>query len=62
MFNSISNLEFNAFSDFAPYNPPGLFFKLFRPWIDLSGEPCPIGPSPDNKPKIKAERRKYVRS
>ncbi len=48
---SIADLDITPFISLPAYGRSS-FARIFRPFIDLSGEPCPIGPSPDNKPRF----------
>ncbi|OQA36519.1 MAG: hypothetical protein BWY53_00511 [Parcubacteria group bacterium ADurb.Bin326] len=60
MFNSIAMADVTPFVSLPTYNPPSYFVRLFRPFLDLGGALCPIGPDPrDNNPKTKTERRSY---
>ncbi len=60
MYYSLASLDVSPFVSLASYNPPSYFARLFRPFLDLGGALCPIGPDPrDNNPKTKKERRSY---
>lgn len=60
MFNSITNMDITPLVSLSAYRRSSYFNRIFR-WLDLGGEPCPVGPNPqNNKPKVKQEVREHV--
>jgi len=58
MFNhSMADLDMTPFVSLAAYEHPGYFKRVFRSFLDLGGQVCPVGPMGPNKPKAEAARR-----
>ena len=45
---SIANLDITPFIALSAYSSGSYFDRIFRPWLNLGGEPCPVGPRDDN--------------
>jgi len=60
----MASLDVTPFVALSAYSGRSHFVNIFRPFLDLGGEPCPVGPiNQDDKPKFsfKALLPKYRR-